>query len=84
MKAAVTDDEVIVCCKLTAEALVLLSFIRQLVAMFWNVISIDLHVLRPPEMQTPHYFIMCILGLAPTVSVPIQTHPYSGHLATNL
>ena len=45
----------------------------------WNAISIDLHIIRTPEMRTPRYSVKRTLGLAPTVSPPIQTHPYSGH-----
>ena len=45
-----------------------------------NAISIDLHINRPPEMQTPHYSVKWTLGLAPTVLSLIQTHPYSGQL----
>ena len=38
-----------------------------------------LHTIRTPEMQTPRYSIKRTLGLAQTVSPPIQTHPYSEH-----
>ena len=34
-------------------------------------------------MQTPRYSLKRTLGLAPTVSPPIQTHPYSRHFGTN-
>ena len=44
-----------------------------------NAISIDLPTIRTPEMQTTHYSIKRTLDMAPTVSSPIQTHPYSGH-----
>ena len=44
-----------------------------------NAISMDLHTIRTPEMRTARYSIKRTLGLAPTVSPPIQTHPYSGH-----
>jgi hypothetical protein len=44
-----------------------------------NAISIDLHTIRTPEMRTPRYSVKRTLGLAPTVSLPIQTHPHSGH-----
>ena len=39
-----------------------------------------------PEMRTPRYSVKRTLGLAPTVSLPMQTHPYSAMdtLATNL
>ena len=30
-------------------------------------------------MQPPHYSVEQTLGLAPTVSLSIQTHPYSGY-----
>ena len=35
----------------------------------------------PSEVQTPRYSIKRTLGMAPTISPPIQTHPYSGHFA---
>ena len=44
-----------------------------------NAISIDLHIIRTPEMRTPRYSIEWTLGLAPTVSLPIQTYPYNRH-----
>ena len=49
-----------------------------------NAISIDLHAIRPPEMRTPRYSVKRTLGLAPTVSPPIQTHPYSGHFGNKI
>ena len=44
-----------------------------------NALSIDLHTIRPPEMWTPRPSIQQTLGLVPMVSLPIQTHPHSGH-----
>ena len=35
----------------------------------------------PSEMQTAHYSVKWTLGMAPTISPPIQTRPYSGHFA---
>ena len=48
-----------------------------------NAISIDLHTNMPPEMWTPRYSVKRTLGLAPMVSLPIQTHPYSEQFGTN-
>ena len=48
----------------------------------WNAISLDLHTNRPPEMRTSCYSMKWTLGLAPTISLSIQTHPYSGHFGT--
>ena len=58
------------------------SIIRTLCSV-WNAISTDLHTNRSPEMRTPRYSIKRTLGLAPAVSLPIQTHPYSGQFGTN-
>ena len=49
-----------------------------------NAIPIDLHMIRPPEMRTPHYSVKQTLGLAPAVPPPIQTHPYSGHYGNKI
>ena len=43
--------------------------------------SIDLHTIRTPEMQPPRYSVKQTLHMAPTVSLPMQTHPHSGHFA---
>ena len=43
--------------------------------------SIDLRTIRTPEMWPPHYSVKQTLYMAPTVSLPIQTHPYSGRFA---
>ena len=55
------------------------SMIMQTLHSVRNAISIDLHIIRTPEMWTPRYSVKWTLGLAPTVPPPIQTHPYSGH-----
>jgi hypothetical protein len=44
-----------------------------------NPISIDLHTIGTPEMRPPRYSDKWTLAMAPTVSLPIQTHPHSGH-----
>ena len=31
-------------------------------------------------MQTPRYSVKRTLGLAPTVSLAMESHPYSGHV----
>ena len=49
-----------------------------------NAISIDLHIIRTPEMRTPRYSVKRTLGLAPTVLPPIRAHPYSGHFGNKI
>ena len=50
-----------------------------------NAVSIDLYIIiRIPEMRTPCYSIKLTLGLAPAVSLPIQTHPYSRHFGEKI
>ena len=55
-----------------------------MLCLFQNAISIDLHTIKPPEMWTPRYFVKRTLGLAPTASLPIKTHPHSGHFGNKL
>jgi hypothetical protein len=40
-------------------------------------------VFLTPKMRTPRYYTvrMADAGLAPTVSLPMQTDPYSGHIS---
>ena len=54
--------------------------IMQTLWLVWNAISIDLHTIRTPEMWPPHFLVKWTLGMAPTVSPLVQTHPHSGHL----
>ena len=49
-----------------------------------NAISVDLDVIRTPEMRTPHYSLNWTLGLATTISAPIQLTLIADTLATNL
>ena len=52
------------------------STIMQILRSVLNAIFIDLHA---PEMRTRRYSIKWMLGLAPTVSLPTQSYPHSGH-----
>ena len=67
-------------CRLADTPEMWLSTIMQTFYSVRNAISIDFHINRPPEMETPCY---STLGLAPTVPPPIQIHPYSGQFGTN-
>jgi hypothetical protein len=49
-----------------------------------NAISIDLHTIRTPEKRPPRYSVKRTLALAPTESLPIQTHPHSGHFGKKI
>ena len=49
-----------------------------------NAISIDVHTNKSPEMWTPRYSVKRTLGLAPTVSPPIQTYSYCRQFGTFL
>ena len=60
------------------------SMIMRTLCSVQNAIPIDLHTIRPPEMWTPRYSVKRTLGLAPTVPLPIQTHPYSRHFGNKI
>ena len=57
------------------------STIMRTLCLVRNATSIDLHTIRTPEMRPPRYSVKRTLDMAPTVSLPIQTHPDSGHFA---
>ena len=61
-----------------------LSMIMQTFHLVRNAIFVDLHAIRTPEMWAPHYSLNWTLGLAATVSPPIQLTLITDTLATNL
>ena len=46
--------------------------IMQTLCLVWNSISMDLHTIRTPEMQPPHYSVKQTLGLALTDHCPYK------------
>ena len=54
------------------------STIMRTLCLVQNATSIASCTFRTPEMRPPHYSVKRTLHIAPTVSPPIHTHPYSG------